>query len=154
MDFDKRLEELFLDLPEAPSELGMTANAAQAEKMVYLSGAFPFKEGKMAYKGRLGLELTADNGKLASHTACMQAISILRTFLGGSLNKVKKIVMMKGYVASGAEFREHAKVLDGASQLITDVFGNAAGRHARSAIGVNVLPNNAAVEIELIVEVK
>ncbi len=154
MDFDKRIEELFLDLPEPSKEKGIVANAVQTGKLVYLSGALPFKEGKMAYKGRVGLELTVDNGRQASHTACMQALSMLRVFLGDSLNKVKQVIARKGYVSSGAEFKDHGKVLDGASQLLNDVFGANVGRHVRTAVGVNVLPNNAAVELELIVEVR
>jgi enamine deaminase RidA (YjgF/YER057c/UK114 family) len=154
MDFDDRIDELFLDLPEPPPEFGGIANAVQMGKTVFISGVFPWKNGKMAYKGRLGLELRSDNGKLAAHAACMNALGMLRAFLDGSLNKIKRIVQLRGFVASGAEFHDQDKVLDGASQLITDIFGQTAGKHARTAIGVTALPNNAAIQLELIVELK
>jgi enamine deaminase RidA (YjgF/YER057c/UK114 family) len=154
MDFDKRIDELFLDLPEPLPEAGAVVNVAQAGKLLFLSGVYPVKDGRLSYKGRLGLELGLDAGRLASHTACMQALGTLRGFLDGSLNKVKRIVFLRGFVASGSEFRDHLKVLEGASQLLTDVFGATVGKHGRSAIGVAALPNGAAVELELIVEVK
>jgi enamine deaminase RidA (YjgF/YER057c/UK114 family) len=155
MDHDKRIDELFLDIPEAPAEKGAsTAHAVKTGRLVFLSGVLPWKEGRLAYKGRVGLELTLDTGKLAAHAACVQALGILRHFLDGSLNSVKQIVLLKGFVASGAEFKEHQKVLDGASKLLTDIFGGTAGRHARTAVGVNALPGGAAVELEMIVEVR
>ena len=154
MDFDKKIDELFLDLPEALPESGAVANAVQVGKLIFLSGALPWKEGKIAYKGRLGLEVSIDNGRAAAHAACMQALGTLRNFLGGRLNKVKQVVHLKGYISSGGDFHEQQKVLDGASRLLHDIFGDTAGKHARTAVGVNVLPNNAAIELELVVEVK
>lgn len=154
LDFDKRIDELFLDLPEPPAERELWARAVQSGKTVFLSGAFPYKEGKLAYKGRLGLEYTADTGRLAAHAACMQALGALREHLGGSFNKVKQIVMLRGYIACGAEFKDHAKVMDGASRLLLDIFGNSAGRHARIDVGVNALPNGATLELELMVEIR
>ena len=136
MDFDKKIDELFLDLPEALPESGAVANAVQVGKLIFLSGALPWKEGKIAYKGRLGLEVSIDNGRAAAHAACMQALGTLRN------------------ISSGGDFHEQQKVLDGASRLLHDIFGDTAGKHARTAVGVNVLPNNAAIELELVVEVK
>lgn len=154
MDFDARIDELFLDLPEPPPESGAVVNAVQMGKFVFISGVLPWKNGKMAYKGRLGLELRTDSGKMASHAACMNVLGILQSFLDGSLNKIKRIVQLRGFIASGAEFHDQDKVLDGASQLITDVFGAIAGKHVRTSVGVNSLPNNAAVQLELVVELK
>lgn len=153
MDFDQRVEELFLDLPEPAPEVGAVANIAQSGKQLFISGAFPWKDGRMSHRGRVGLELNLDSGRLASHAACMQALGMLQKYLDGSLNKVKRIVYLRGYVASGSEFKDHHKVLDSASQLLMDVFGGA-GKHARSAIGVSALPHGAPVELEIVVEVK
>lgn len=154
MDFDKRIEELFLDIPEVLTPTGSVLPAVQTGKLVFLSGLLPWKEGRMGYKGRVGLELNVDTGRQASYAACVYGLGILRNFLGGSLNKVRQIVSLRGFVASGAEFHEQGKVVDGASQLLYDVFGAGAGRHTRTAVGVNTLPNGAAVELELVVEVK
>jgi len=147
MDFDKRVEELFLDLPEMP------ASAVQAGKLVFIGGVLPWREGKMAYKGRVGLELNLDAGRLASHAACQQALGILRKHLGGSFNKVRQVVSLRGFIASGTEFHEQDKVLDGAAKLLQDVFGPA-GKPVRSSVGVTALPHDAAVELELVVEMK
>lgn len=154
MDFDKRADELFLDFPEPPKEEGLTVAAASAGKLVFLSGAYPLKDGRMSYKGRVGLEINTDTAKLAAHAACMQALGSLREFLGGSLNQVRRIVNLRGFVASGVEFHDHHKVLDGASQLLVDLFGAKAGKHSRTVVGVTSLPYNAAVELELVVEIK
>lgn len=153
MDFDGKTEELFLEFQEAAPVGGPTVGIVQTGKLVIAGGALPWKDGRMAYKGRLGLEVKVDTGKQAAFAACMQALSSIRAHLGGTLNKVKQVVALRGYVASGAEFYEQQKVMDGASQLLADIFGTA-GRHTRTAIGVASLPFGAAVEIELIVEVK
>ena len=153
MNFDKRIDELFIDLPEPAPEVGAIVHVAQAGKLLFVGGAFPWKDGRMAYRGRIGLELNLDSGRLAASAACMQAIGQLQKYLGGTLNKIKRIVMLRGFVASGSEFKDHQKVLDSASQLLTDIFGSVAGRHARSAIGVTALPHGAPVELEMVVEI-
>lgn len=153
MDFDKRIEELFVELPEAAREIGGRLNAVQTGNLVFISGKMPYAEGRLPYKGRLGLELSLDHGKAAARAAVVQSLGALKAFLGGTLNRVRKIVMLKGYIASSADFKEHSKVLEDASKFLTDIFGNA-GKHAVTAVGVSSLPNGAAVEVELIVEVK
>ena len=154
MNFDDRIEELFLDIPESPPEAGPVVHVVQTGKLLFMSGIYPWKHGKMAYKGRVGLELTVDAGKLAAHSATLQFLGILKKHMNGSLSKVKQIVSLRGYISSGAEFHDQHKVLDGASQLIYDVFGSVAGKHTRTAIGVTSLPHSAAVSLEFIVEVK
>ena len=154
MDFDKKAADLFLDIPEAPKETGVVANAVQTGKLVFVSGAYPWKEGRLAYKGRLGIELTPDVGRMAANAACVQALGFLNGHLKNSLNKVKRIVSIKVNIAAGSDFKNHQKVADGASLLLNDVFGPLAGKHSRVVVGVNSLPMGAAVEVELIAEVK
>jgi len=154
MDFDTKADELYLDFNEPAKEVGPVLNVVQTGKLLYVSGALPFKEARLSHKGRVGIEVTTDSARLASHAACLQALGFIRKYLDGSLNKVKKVVMLRGYVASASEFHEQGKVLDGASQLLVELFGPVAGKHARVAVGVNVLPNNAPVMIELVVEIK
>jgi enamine deaminase RidA (YjgF/YER057c/UK114 family) len=153
MDFDTKLEELFIDLPEPPQSATGTAHAVQVGKLLYVGGILPFSEGKIAVKGRVGLEVRLDNAKLAARTAAVNALAVIATELGGTLNKVKRIVEVTGYIASGAEFRQHFKVLDGVSELFFQIFG-AAGKHTRNAIGCTNLPNDACIELSLIVEIK
>jgi enamine deaminase RidA (YjgF/YER057c/UK114 family) len=142
-----------LEFQESEPSGGPTVSVVQTGKLVIACGALPWKEGRMAYKGRLGLEVKLDTGKQAAFAACMQALSAIRSHFSGTLNKIKQVVSLRGYVAAGGEFYEHHKVLDGASQLLSDVFG-AAGKHTRTAVGVASLPFGASVEIELIVETK
>jgi enamine deaminase RidA (YjgF/YER057c/UK114 family) len=153
MDFDKKIDELFLDLPEITPTAGIAANVVQTGKLVFLSGVLPMKEGRLACKGRVGLEVNAEAGRMAAHAACVLSLGILRNFLGGSLNKVRQIVSLRAFVASGAEFKDHQKIADGALELLSDIFGNA-GKPARAAVGVTALPSNATVELEMIVEIK
>ena len=152
MNYEKKIEELFIELPEAPEGIKAVVPAVLTEKMLHISGQFPFADGKLVHKGRLGLEINLDQGMLAARYALLQALSVVRQALG-SLNKVQKIVQLTGYVASGADFKDQDRVLDSASNLLHDIFGPA-GKHARIAVGVNMLPQNACVELALIVESK
>jgi len=153
MDFDAKLDELFIDLPEPVHLTSGTAHAVQTGKLLYIGGVLPFSEGKMASKGRVGLEVRLDNAKLAARIAAVNALAIMWKEFGGTLNKVKRIVQVTGYIASGGEFRQHFKVLDGATELFSQIFGSA-GKHSRNAIGCAALPNDACIELSLIVEIK
>ena len=153
MDFDERLDELYIDLTEAGPLPAGVEHAVKTGHLVFVSGKLPRAEGRLTHRGRLGLEMTLDQGKAAARAALVQSLSALWHFLDGSLNKVKRIVAVRGFVASGADFKEHQKVFELASKLLIDIFGNA-GKHSLTAVGVSNLPNGAAVEIELIVEVK
>lgn len=150
MDFEERVEELFLDLPEPLPEADNPVYLAKSGKLAYLSGQLPYSEGRLSFKGRIGLELTLDNGRAAARAATLQALGVLKNQLGG-LNKIKRIVQLKLYVATGAEFKEHKRVLASAVELIHDIFGPF-GRCATDVVGCASLPEGAAVELSLIVE--
>jgi len=153
MDFDVKLDELFIDLPEPHEPTSGTSHAVQVGKLLYIGGVLPYSEGKIAVKGRVGLEVRFDNAKLAARIAGINALAVIRTELGGTLNKVKRIVLLTGYIASGPDFKQQFKVLDGASELFSQIFGPA-GKHTRNAIGCAALPNDACIELSLIVEIK
>jgi enamine deaminase RidA (YjgF/YER057c/UK114 family) len=119
--------------------------------LVFLSGILPLVEGKLLRRGRLGEQITIDDAREDAKRAVMNALAILRSHVG-SLNTVKRCIKITGYVASSPDFTEQPKVLNAASDLLYDIFGEA-GRHARAAIGVTVLPLNSPVEIEFIFEV-
>ena len=152
MDYEKRLTELFIELPEVTHQAKYFTPTVQAGKLLFVSGLLPFAEGKLAFKGRLGLEITLDQGVQASRYAMIQCLSAVQAKLG-SLNKIEKIVQITGFVASGGDFKDHDRVLDGASNLLQEIFGTA-GKHSRMAAGVNTLPSGACVELGMIVEVK
>ena len=120
--------------------------------LVFTSGILPLKDGQLAYSGKLGLDLTVDDGQDAARLAALNGLSVLKEALG-DLDCVERIVKLTGYVASAKDFHQQPLVLDGASSLLVDVFGEA-GRHARSAVGAAELPLGAPIEIELTVQVK
>ncbi len=152
MDFETRLAELFIELPEVPKTAEGVSPFVLADKFCWVGMQLPLQAGKIPFKGRLGIEITLDQGKLAARYALLVALSALRLALG-SLNKIKQFVQLTGYVASGGDFKEQSQVLENASKLLVDIFGNA-GRHTRQAVGVNSLPQNACVGIALVVTVK
>lgn len=155
MDFEKKLAELFIDLPEIPSPTGVVVPADtfhSAGKILHVGGQLPYVSGKMSFKGRLGVEVSPDQGKLAARHALLMALSALRQELG-SLNKVQKIIQLTGFIAAGGDFQDHDRVLDGASALLEEIFG-AAGKHTRIAVGVNSLPKGACVELALLAVTK
>ena len=124
----------------------------QVDNLVFLSGHGPDKPGGGQITGKLGKELSIEEGQAAARLTGVSLLSTLRGYVG-DLNKVKRIVKVLGLVNSDSDFVQQPKVLNGFSDLMVDVFGNR-GKHARSAVGVNALPNNIAVEIEMIVELK
>lgn len=152
MDFEDRVEELFLDLPEVLPEMDEFTQISRSGRLVFLSGQLPYSEGRPAYKGRVGLELNLDMGRAAARASAIQALGILKNQLG-SLNKIKKFVHIKMFVATGAEFKDHKKVLSGATELLRDIFGSYA-KCATEVAGCASLPEGAAVELSLVVEVK
>ncbi|MBI2346461.1 MAG: RidA family protein [Deltaproteobacteria bacterium] len=152
MSAEKRAAELFLDFPVPPASPAGTLHTRQVGKLLFVGGALPIGEGRIQGKGRLGLEVSLDQGRGAARLALIQALAMIREEVG-SLDKVRQVVQLTGQIASGAEFHQQGKVLDQASQLLVELFG-AAGNHTRTAIGVTALPQQACVQIELIVEIK
>ena len=153
MTFDDKLEELFIDLPEPPADVGNALGAVRIGKMIYVAGALPLASGRIQYPGRVGIEVRIDNARLAARTAGMLALALVRRELGDTLNRVRRVVRVEGYVACGADFADHAKVVDGASEFFVQVFGPF-GKHVRTAVGVASLPRNACVAISAVFEVK
>jgi enamine deaminase RidA (YjgF/YER057c/UK114 family) len=151
MSPEDKLKKLGIELPEAPSPLGSYIPIVRTGNLVFLSGILPLIKGKLLRQGRVGEDISLDEARDDARTAAINALSVLKANIG-SLNKVKRCVKITGYVASAPGFTEQPKVLNAASDLMFEIFGEA-GRHARAAIGVNVLPLNSPVEIEFIFEV-
>ena len=153
IDFDDKLEELFIDLPEPPPHKGSAQAVTKAGKLLYVTGAIPYASGRIHYPGRVGIELTLDQAKLAARTAAVLVLAYAWYELGGSLGKIKRVIRMDGFLACGVDFKEHTRVLDGASDLFGDIFGPH-GKHARNAVGVASLPQNASVQLSVVFELK
>jgi len=148
-----RIQELHLTLPPPPKPVAKYKTAVLAGNILYVSGHGPAKlDAKSPVAGRLGDDLTLEQGKEAARLVGLNNLSTVRNTLG-SLDKVKRLVKTLGMVNSTPEFKDHPFVINGFSELMADVFGEDAGVGARSAVGMVALPANIPVEIECIFEV-
>jgi len=148
---EEKIKELGIELPEAPLPLGSYVPVVRSGNLVFLSGILPLVLGKLIRQGRVGENIRVDEAAEDARIAVINALSFLRSSLG-SLDNVKRCVRVTGYIASTPDFTDQPGILNAASDLLFVVFGET-GRHARSAVGVNVLPMNSPVEIEFIFEV-
>ncbi|MDA8737323.1 RidA family protein [Aquiluna sp.] len=150
MSVEARLAALGLELPEVATPAGAYVPAVISGNLVFTAGQIPLVDGKLMAEGRLGAEITAEQGKEIAQRCALNAIAAVKSVLG-DLERVKKVVKVVGFVASTPEFTAQPGVVNGASELLQAAFGDV-GIHARSAVGVAVLPLNSPVEVELIVE--
>jgi enamine deaminase RidA (YjgF/YER057c/UK114 family) len=151
MTIEARLAELGLTLPEAAAPVASYVPAVEANGMLFISGQLPFAEGALM-TGRLGEDRDLAFGEEAARRCALMLIAQIKRALG-DLDRVERIVKLGAFVSSTADFTDQPKVANGASNLMEAVFGDA-GKHARSAVGVPVLPLNAAVEIDAIVAIR
>ncbi|MFJ7727786.1 RidA family protein [Neobacillus sp. NPDC097160] len=149
---EKRLEEMGIVLGTAPTPAAEYVPAKTVNNLVYTSGADCRINGKLMYEGKVGSDLTVAQGYEASRQVMVNLLSVLKGHIG-DLDRVKQIVKLLGFVNSADGFTEQPYVINGASELLVQVFGEK-GRHARSAISSNELPFNTPVEIEMIVELE
>jgi enamine deaminase RidA (YjgF/YER057c/UK114 family) len=145
-----KLAELGLTLPEVVPPLAAYVPAVQSGNHVYVSGQLPLVGGKLPYAGKVGAEVTVEQATELARTCALNALAAIESLVG--LGRLVKIVKVTGFVASAAGFTGQPAVINGASQLFSDVLGEI-GRHARSAVGVAELPLGAPVEVEVIAEV-
>ncbi|MBN6055891.1 RidA family protein [Nonomuraea sp. RK-328] len=148
---EQRLAELGLTLPEVVAPLAAYVPAVRTGDLVYTSGQVPMVEGKLPLVGKLGAELTVDEGREMARICALNALAALKSEVG-DLGRIVRIVKAVVFVASAPDFTGQPQVANGASELLAEVLGDA-GRHARSAVGVASLPLDAPVEVELIAEV-
>jgi len=148
---EARLARLGLDLPPAAAPVAAYVPAVRSGAYVYTSGQLPFARGELAAAGKVGSEVSAEEARQLARICTLNALAALASVAGG-LSAVRRVVKVTGFVASAPGFTGQPQVVNGASELLLEVFGEA-GRHARSAVGVAVLPLNAPVEIELIAEI-
>ncbi len=152
MSFEARLTELGIALPPAPKPVAAYIPAVRAGDLLFLSGTGPFKDGQIVFTGKLGKDLTAEQGYDAARLTLLNALAMVRQELG-TLDRVVRVVRVTGHVASAEGFTQQPAVINGASDLLVQIFGEA-GRHARLALGAAELPLNMAIELELILQVK
>ena len=152
MSVEARLAELGVVLPPAQKPVATYIPAVRTGDLLFLSGTGPFKDGAIVYAGKLGKDLTVEQGYDAARLALLNALAMVRQELG-TLDRVVRIVRLTGHVASAEGFTQQPTVINGASDLLVQIFGDA-GRHARLALGAAELPLNMAIELELILQVK
>jgi len=151
MGHEDRLKSLGLVLPEAPKPVATYVPAVRAGELLFLSGVLPMQNGQLTYAGKLGRDFTVAEGAEAAKIAILNALAIAKQEIG-SLDRITRVVKVVGHVASAEGFTDQPQVLNGASDLLVAIFGEA-GRHARVATGAAELPRRAAVEIEVILAV-
>ncbi len=152
MNAEQKLKEMGIVLPESPKPLANYVRAVRAGNLLFVSGHGPYNDGKAILVGKLGKEVTIEEGYKTARNVAVNCLSSIRASLG-SLDKVKRVVKLLGMVNCTEDFKDQPKVMNGASDLLVEVFGEA-GRHARSAVGMQALPNQIPVEIEMILEVE
>ena len=152
MGADARLADLKLELPRPPKPVATYLSAVRQGTLIYISGHGPYKSDGTLHTGKLGADLDVPAGQAAARQTGLAILATLRDQLG-SLDKVSRLIKVLGMVNCTPEFVDQPKVINGFSDLMVEVFGDA-GKGARSAIGMNALPSNIAVEIEAIFEVR
>lgn len=152
MKYEQRILELGYALPAVAEAIGVYVPIVQAGDLLFLAGTIPEINDELKYKGQLGRELSIEDGQAASRLCALNSLAAIKHHLG-DLDKIKRFVRLVGYVNSTPEFVDQPKVVNGASQLLVDVFGEQ-GKHARLAVGVAQLPLGAPVELEMVVQVE
>ena len=151
MTIDDRLKELGISLTETPKTLGSYIPCVQTGNLIFLSGILPLRKGALTRAGRVGESVSLEEAREDSRQIVINAMSVIKSQCG-ELGKIRRCVKLNGYVASSPDFTDQPKVLNAASDLLFEIFGEA-GRHARTAIGVSSLPLNSPVEIDFIFEI-
>ena len=150
----EKLKELQIELPKRPAKAGVFVFVKEfGQNLAYVSGCGPDINGVMFQKGKLGQELTLEEGQEAARNCALNMLTLMEDHLG-DLNSIKSVVKVLGFVASDNTFFEQPKVINGCSEFLEQLFGTEVGLGARSAIGTNVLPGNIPVEIEFLFELK
>jgi enamine deaminase RidA (YjgF/YER057c/UK114 family) len=152
VDFDKKLKDLGITLPAPSKPVANYVKAVRTGNLVFLAGHAPVKPDGTYVTGKVGRDLTIEQGYEAAKLTAISLLATLKAELG-DLNKVKRVVKVLGMVNCHSDFTDQPKIINGCSDLLVAVFGDN-GKHARSAVGMNALPFNTSVEIEMIVEVE
>lgn len=149
---EKELQRLGLALPAPAAPRANYVPFVQSGALVFVAGQLPNADGQVAVVGRLGADVSLEEGQRAARLCALNILAHVKTACGGDLDRVRRCVRLGGFVASTPEFLDHPLVINGASDLLVEAMGDA-GRHARAAVGVAALPRGAAVEIEAVFEI-
>lgn len=151
-NIENRLKELNIEIPEMPTPAGSYVPAVICDRMVFIAGQLPLVKGQLQYTGKIGTDLTPEDAYKGARLCALNALGVLKSYIG-DLDRIEQVVRVGGFVNSSDGFTQQPKVINGASDFLVEVFGEK-GKHARAAVGVNELPLNAAVEVEMLVYLK
>ena len=152
MTIENKLKELKIELPDAPNPVGAYVAFKKINNFLYISGQLPISNDGKMIKGKIGKDLTLEDGQRASKLCIINVLAQVKKALDGNLNKVKNCIKITGFVNSSDDFIDQPKVINPASETLSAVFGNK-GHHTRAAVSTNSLPLGAAVEIDAILEI-
>ena len=151
--FDENIKNLGLNIPDLPKALANYVPYKIIGKTIYISGQAPVKNGELIYKGKVGSDISIEEGVEAAKLCVINIIAALKTGLDGDWDKLDSFVKLTGFVNCQDNFTDQPKIINGASDMLVEIFGDQ-GRHARVAVGCNALPLGIAVEIDAIVQLK
>ncbi len=149
---EARLKEIGISLPQAPTPAANYVPYVRTGNLVFIAGQIPISDGVVKYAGLAGQDVSVDDAYQAARLCGINIISQAKAACGGDLDKVTRVVNLTGFVASPATFTDHAKALNGVSDLMVEVFGEA-GKHSRAAMGSPSLPRNVTVEVAAVIEI-
>lgn len=152
MGIEEKIQELGIEIPEPPQPMGAYVPYVRAGAFVYIAGEKATVKDRLVFKGKVGKDLTLQEGYEAAKIAGLNCLGSLKAAVG-DLDRIERIVKVVGYVNSADGFTEQPKVINGASELLLSIFGDR-GKHARVAVGVNELPSDSPVEVEMIAKLK
>lgn len=145
---ESRLVERGITLPAPPAVAGAYTATVRAGEMLYVSGQVPFQEGQITYVGKVGETFSLEEGQACARVCALNILAHVRAALDGDLDRVRRVVKLGGFVNCPPDYTDHPKVINGASELMAEVFGDEVGSHTRFAVGAGSLPMNVAVEVE------
>ena len=151
--FEENIKKLDLKIPDLPSPLANYVPYKVSDNTVYVSGQGPVIDGKIIYSGKVGNEISQEEGVKAAELCCINIIAALKSSINGDWNRLDTFLKLGGFVNCDNDFSDQPKIINGASDLLVNIFGDK-GRHSRYAVGSNALPLNISVEIDAIIKIK
>ena len=151
--FEENIKQLGIEIPDMPAALANYVPFKVSDSIVYVSGQAPVKNGKLIYEGKVGKDISIDEGIKAAELCCVNIIAALKKSINGDWNRLETFLKLGGFVNCNNDFYDQPKIINGASDLLVNIFGEQ-GKHARFAVGSNSLPMNISVEIDAIIKIK
>ena len=151
--FEENIKQLGIEIPDMPNALANYVPYKLSNSIVYVSGQAPVMNGKLIYKGKVGNDISIEDGIKAAELCCINIISVLKKSINGDWNKLDNFLKLGGFVNCNSDFVDQPQIINGASDLLVKIFGEQ-GKHSRFAVGSNSLPMNISVEIDAIIKIK